>query len=64
MAAYTVTSPVPGYTGETVGVRFAAGVGHTNNDYVAHWLAAKGYAVTPDPDDEQKKPARRPKPKP
>ena len=45
MALTKVTTPVLGFTGESVGVSFRDGVGHTDNPAALAYFRSQGYGV-------------------
>lgn len=42
---YRITAPNRAYNGMSASVRFAAGVGYTDSDWLAGWFRERGYTV-------------------
>lgn len=42
---YRITAPNRAYNGMSAGVRFVAGVGCTDSDWLAGWFRERGYTV-------------------
>lgn len=45
MTLHKITTPVAGFTGESVGVSFRDGVGHTDNPAALAYFRSQGYGV-------------------
>nr|DAR07513.1 MAG TPA: Poliovirus 3A protein like [Caudoviricetes sp.] len=43
---YKIKAPNGGYCGETAGIKFADGLGETDDEQVVSYLKEKGYEVT------------------
>lgn len=54
MTLMKILTPVAGYTGESVGVSFRDGVGHTDNPAALAYFRSQGYGIeVPAPDGDK-----------